>query len=309
MGFATDFKPGKVTTSAFMDGEIVIYRTRRGTLRVTRPYCPHLGAHLGAGGRIDGELLVCPFHHFAFAPDGTCRRTPYGTPPRARLSLLHTREAFGIVWVWHTHDDTPPEWELPDLPTNGNIPVHHAVDLAGHPQDVVENAIDYGHVPELHAVRFDVLSEPQAKGRTYHMTYDISRPMPPLGTVRQRGEFMLLGLAGFRFDLAIGRLLTAQAWVLGTPIGPWRVRMWYATDVTIDFGRLPAPLHRLPKRTLQRVASSLMNLWLVRDGRPDLPVYHHKAFVPHPRLNDGDGPIGAFRQWARQFYPSDPHHP
>ncbi|WKK24005.1 Rieske 2Fe-2S domain-containing protein [Streptomyces olivoreticuli] len=75
MGFAGDFKPGTVTTSAFMDGEIVIYRTRRGTLRVTRPYCPHLGAHLGAGGRIEGELLVCPFHHFAYAPDGTCQRT------------------------------------------------------------------------------------------------------------------------------------------------------------------------------------------------------------------------------------------
>ncbi|WKK24003.1 hypothetical protein QZH56_35915 [Streptomyces olivoreticuli] len=234
------------------------------------------------------------------------RPTPYGTPPRARLSLLHTREAYGIVWVWHAHDDTPPEWELPDLPASGNTPAHHAIDLAGHPQDVVENAIDYGHIPEIHGVGFKPLAEPVAKGRTYQMTYDISRPMPPLGTVRQRGEFTLVGLAGFRFNLAIGQLLTAQAWVLSTPIGPWRVRMWYATDVTIVVGEFPAPWHRLPQRPLQRAASSLMNAWLIRDGKADLPVYHHKTYVPHPKLNDADGPIGAFRQWASQFYPSDP---
>ncbi|MGI5466237.1 Rieske 2Fe-2S domain-containing protein [Streptomyces sp. CA-132043] len=84
VGIARDFKPGTVATVPFMDGEIVVYRTRRGTLRATRPHCPHLGAHLGAGGYVAGELLVCPFHRFGFGPDGVCETTPYSKPPRAR---------------------------------------------------------------------------------------------------------------------------------------------------------------------------------------------------------------------------------
>ncbi|MFJ2745639.1 Rieske 2Fe-2S domain-containing protein [Streptomyces sp. NPDC087440] len=307
VGFVSDFKPGTVTTSLFMGEEIVIYRTRRGTIKVTRPYCPHLGAHLGAGGRVDGELLVCPFHHFAFGPDGTCERTPYGSPPRARLSLLPTREAFGITWVWHSHDNQPPTWELPDLPTSGRIPAHHATDMSGHPQDIVENVIDYGHLPVVHGIEPTVLAEPVAKEQTYHLTYELARPMPPLGTVINTINFTFIGLAGTHAKIQVADgLLTADAWVLVTPIGPWRVRIWYASSATIGFDQLPAPWHRLPRRPLEQTVTSLMNHWLVRDGRTDFPIYHHKTYLPHPKLNKGDGPIGALRKWARQFYPGGP---
>ena len=38
--------------------------------RVFDAYCPHLGAHLGVGGRVDGGCLVCPFHEWTFRADG-----------------------------------------------------------------------------------------------------------------------------------------------------------------------------------------------------------------------------------------------
>ncbi|WP_372455096.1 hypothetical protein [Streptomyces buecherae] len=31
-------------------------------------------------------------------------------------------------------------------------------------------------------------------------------------------------------------------------------------------------------------------------------MWENKIFLSHPRLATGDGPIGFFRHWARQFY-------
>lgn len=53
----------------------------------------HLGAHLGHGGRVQGDIVICPFHGLGFNPAGECVRAPAGTtPPRAQLDLHPTIE-------------------------------------------------------------------------------------------------------------------------------------------------------------------------------------------------------------------------
>ena len=47
VGFSHEFKRGEVHTRKFFDGEVVVYRTEKGLLRVSDPYCPHMGAHFG----------------------------------------------------------------------------------------------------------------------------------------------------------------------------------------------------------------------------------------------------------------------
>ncbi|WP_425436809.1 Rieske 2Fe-2S domain-containing protein [Mycobacterium rhizamassiliense] len=42
-----------------------MYRTKSGLARAIEAYCPHLGAHLGHGGKVLGDELHCPFHAFA----------------------------------------------------------------------------------------------------------------------------------------------------------------------------------------------------------------------------------------------------
>lgn len=41
-----------------------------------------------------------------------------------------------------------------------------------------------------------------------------------------------------------------------------------------------------------------------RDFARDFPIWENKAYVDRPLLAGGDGPIGAYRRWARQFYAS-----
>ena len=39
-----------------------------------------------------------------------------------------------------------------------------------------------------------------------------------------------------------------------------------------------------------------------RQLEQDIPIWENKKFLKQPLVCDGDGPIGLFRSWARQFY-------
>ena len=114
VAFSDEVRPGAITTRPFMGGEVVVYRTPRGLLRAVRPRCPHLGAHLGVGGTLDGEEIVCPFHRFAFDPSGACVRTGYDLPPlKATLTQFPVCEANGSIYVWRHALGLAPQWQAP----------------------------------------------------------------------------------------------------------------------------------------------------------------------------------------------------
>ncbi|MEU8551381.1 Rieske 2Fe-2S domain-containing protein [Streptomyces roseoverticillatus] len=231
IGFSREWKAGSVGTRPFAGGDAVVYRTRRGVLRVIRPYCPHLGAHLGAGGTVDGEYLVCPFHRFAFAPDGTCARTPYGTPPRASLTLLPSREAYGIVWAWHSPDGAPPSGELPSLPGPFHSPrAFRATEEAGTPEEVTERVVGR------------ILSRAGSR----HVGRRALGPGAALVVI----EPVRRHLRAAPWSLAL--------WVLATPVSPGRVRRWTAGSAAV------APVARLPRPLSQRARQ---NSPVLRGGR------------------------------------------
>jgi hypothetical protein len=41
---------------------------------------------------------------------------------------------------------------------------------------------------------------------------------------------------------------------------------------------------------------------IARQLEQDIPIWENKIYVHPPVLVDGDGPIGLFRRWAKQFY-------
>ena len=51
--------PGAVKPLHNFGIDLVLFRTESGQVVVTDPYCPHLGAHLGYGGRVEGETIRC----------------------------------------------------------------------------------------------------------------------------------------------------------------------------------------------------------------------------------------------------------
>ncbi len=290
-----------------MGEDLVIYRTRSGILRASRPYCPHLGAHLGAGGTVDGEHLVCPFHKFGFDVDGKCVRTPFGPPPKASLSLVKITEAYGIVWAWHHHNGDAPSWNLPDLDLPGDhAPVYRGTDMAGHPQDVCENSFDYGHIQPLHGVEFlGEASPPREDGPFYDIEIKINRRLPLLGHRQHSVSAKVIGLGGISVVVDLAQLgIRSVNWVLATPIDPWRIRLHLAVSSRVTWGRhVPAFLRSPVSSGAARAVSSGMLVALERDIMRDFPIWHHKTYLEHPKLSRKDGLIGTFRKWASKFYP------
>ena len=117
-GLASELRPGAVLSRPFMGEDLVVYRTRSGQVRgralLRAPRCPSRSRRL-----VDGELIVCPFHSFAYDPAGVCVRTGYGTKPPARARLAHrpVRELNGLVLAWHGAEE--PSWEVPRLEADG----------------------------------------------------------------------------------------------------------------------------------------------------------------------------------------------
>src|SRR4051812_7091142 len=60
---------GDVTPAAMAGARLVLVRTARGLLAADA-VCPHRGAHLALGGRLDGESIVCPMHGYRISLGG-----------------------------------------------------------------------------------------------------------------------------------------------------------------------------------------------------------------------------------------------
>ncbi len=312
VGFSRELPAGKVLTRRFMGEDVVVYRTRAGAVRAVRPYCPHLGAHLGVGGTVEGELLVCPFHRFAFAPDGACAKVPVGKPPRARLDHYPIRERNGIIFVWHGEGE--PEWELPEVDDTGFGPtMSWSTELASHPQEILENMVDYTHLKELHGMDVLDTGSLDVEGPYLRLRMHVrAATVPVLGDIVVDQPLQVAGLGWALTEVALPNNAPAvRLWVLPTPIDPWRTRHHFAAaGATTLPARLPRRLLR-PLATLVSQAAAMMFLRVtVKLFGDDEPIWNHKEHYLHPRLAPQEKAIGQYRHWARQFYqdsrPQDP---
>ena len=122
-------------------------------------HCPHLGAHLAVGGKVEGDRLRCPFHGWAFdGESGACVDIPYGEgtriPARAAARAYPTLERNGMVWAWHHAEGGEPFYDVPvvaefDDPAWSPVVVR-AFEVAVPAQDMAENNVDYAHFRFVH---------------------------------------------------------------------------------------------------------------------------------------------------------------
>lgn len=318
VAFSDQLPAGAVLGRRLGGQELVIYRTRAGLVNAVEAFCPHLGAHLAYGGAVVGDDIRCPFHGFQFAPDGECTATGYGTkPPRkARLTLIPVREIHGIVLAYYDSQQAQPAWEPPSYDDEGWSPLlHTTLELRDHPQETVENAVDVGHFAIVHHYT-DVqsLRPLVTDGPLFTIAYSARRATPVLG--RLLGHQMLI-----EFDLVVHGLgysmvlvnvpefgIQARLFVLATPT--YEDRLDLSLGLNLRTGpalmqRLPA-LRLFPQALLQRLIARLIFNGFVSDVFQDKPIWENKAYLAQPALADGDGPVGRFRYWARQFYTDPP---
>lgn len=160
IAWADELAVGEVRCVHYFGQDIVCFRGESGRAYALDPYCLHLGAHLGVGGRVRGERIVCPWHNWEWNGDGSHALTPYSRlrcRPDLRIADWPLREWCGMLLAWHDRHRRPPSWEPPEVPQAGDpgfYPLHPHSRMLNrvrvHPQMIIENAADPYHIPPIH---------------------------------------------------------------------------------------------------------------------------------------------------------------
>lgn len=109
VGSAKDLAPRDVRPLRRFGRDLLLFRTERGIAVATDAYCPHARAYMGDGGEVQGETIVCPFHHWRYDVDGWCVNAPYRPGiPRPRLRSWPVVEHDGMIFLWHDPSGGPP---------------------------------------------------------------------------------------------------------------------------------------------------------------------------------------------------------
>lgn len=310
LGWSRDLPPGCVRPMWFMGEDIVAFRTLSGIPCAMDAYCPHLGAHLGYGGTVGQDTLRCPFHGFQFNVDGICTAVPYGTkpPPKARARVYPVYEEGGILMAFYDPEGRRPEWEIPPLDHAGWLPLKvKEWTLRGHPQETTENSVDLGHFAEIHGyTSVEMIKELVTVGPYLNAKYAMTRAGGLGGRpVRAIFEIHAHGLGYSLVELQVPSYgVRARLFVLATPLDGTNISLRVATTVfgQMDRTQVERSIAWVPWPLLKSIIARQVFAGLVHDVRQDFTIWMHKRYIQPPVLAEGDGPIGKYRLWARQFY-------
>ena len=100
-------------------------------------------------------------------------------------------------------------------------------------------------------------------------------------------------------EIAIQGGLTVRQMVLPTPVAERNV------DIYIGIAAKRHVRNRLVRALLapvERLAGWIVLQVVAYEVQRDQLIWDDKVYLEHPKLTPGDGPIGKYRHWVRQFY-------
>jgi nitrite reductase/ring-hydroxylating ferredoxin subunit len=279
---SADLEPGGVRALYYFARDLVLFRSvDDGRAHLVDAHCPHLGAHLAVGGRVEGSCLRCPFHGWLFEGDGgRCVEIPYAIgdriPSRARARSYPVVERNGFVWAWHHAREEPPFYEVPTVPELDDPdwlpPVLKEFEVAVAAEDMAENNVDYAHFQFVHGSEAIPETDFVVEG-TYKRT------------VSADGN---LAREGFGLGLGVVRVAGYTTFLSSTtPIDEEHVHVRWLFTSPRSVGEARA------REAAETFAAGVSQ---------DLPIWENKIYRSQPVLTKGERPILDQRRWARQFY-------
>lgn len=296
--FSDGLPVGGVLPLRYLGRDLVAWRGEDGVAHVMDAYCPHLGAHLGYGGRVAGCEIVCPFHWWQFDGEGRNTLVPYleSRNPSARIPSYPTAERNGFVFFWYHPRGEAPLWEVPEIPEcsdPGWSEYDRALWRVRAPwQELAENGPDFIHL------------------RTVHGTVDV----PELESFQCEGYVSRMR-ARVRFDTPRGPQegrIETDTWGPGFGVARFRGvldALFVAVNTPIDFEHTEVSFNYKIRRgdtADERARNERLGAAFIADLKrqeaEDIVIFDHKVHLTTPKLSAVDGPLVRFRRWATQFY-------
>ena len=297
-----------VLSVSWLGEELVLFRGEDGAARAIPAHCPHLGADLGQGGRVVGNTIECPFHHWRLDGDGRCVSVSGGRVPEARNAARRfpVCERNGAVMVWFDAPGRAPLWDVPALPEVADpewtrLRPARGATARTHVQEVCENGVDLAHFTVVHGHQIEAARTagfacdgPRLRHRisTTLRLSGLSRRLRRETTGSLEFEYHGLGMVVCRAQVVSWPFTSFLTVIYPLPREGGEVSI--EADVAIRRQGMFTPLLRvMATREAERAFAD------------DAAVLSHKAYLARPLLNDADGPIMLYRKWARQFYPME----
>lgn len=293
VAFLRDLGPG--VSPLELDGRaLMAVRDDRG-VRVFDARCPHRGAHLGYGGTVDGDSVVCPFHG---------NRVHLGSPAAQQFCVREYPTLCSIAGVFvrltEEHENGLGAY-LAGLEVTHHVVPSLTLDIAVPPEYVVENVFDADHFAVVHGLerrpRISVRPDPGG-ALNVESVFETQRPNQWQGD-RPDGEpvrtpFLARVFSPTLVVTELGDDGDAAAVVTAAtpvPAGTTRVRV----TVALPRQRAGGPA------TVREVAS------LVDGSRTafaqDSVVWEHLDPDVVPQWTGADGPVRQFREFCERFPP------
>jgi len=312
VAWSDDIGTGEVKALHYFGRDLAVWRGESGRLYASDAHCLHLGAHLGIGGEVEGENVVCPWHAWRWSGEGRNTFIPdsvQSCKEKLRLEVFAIEERYGIVLVWHDVAKRPPLWEVPVLdelegdewyPITPEMRVVHRLKV--HPQLVLENGADpihvkyvhgAGEVPDIQTYEFDGPKFRADVVATYGAGKE-STWLTPNGPVEAALEFNWIGggQGWVRWpDVLIASLQLTNV----TPIDDTYSDYWFCMTTKKESPEATAPSEALMKFVKHQMYTI----------EQDFPLWENMKVGVVPHFSPEEAPhYSALRRWAWQFYPN-----
>lgn len=306
-----EIKKGQILSRTFAGQEVVVFKTEAGKIAVLDAYCPHMGAHLGHGGKIVDETIICPFHGFCFdAIKGNCIKSGYDTKTSSKTKVFSwpTKVTGGLVFCYYHPNRAVPTWEIEDLEEEGWTDFKiHTWTLKSNVVEITENSVDIGHFYWVHKYENPyIIHELKREGPILRASYGMKR-LGKFGSVNEldtKFHIFQQGLGIAVVDTEVSPLnMNTRHLVLATPIDGETI--YLRIGAAVKEITQPSKIHPLatlvPKQILMKIIHHQVFKGYIHDVFQDFEIWKNKKYVHPPLLAKGDGPIMQYREWAAQF--------
>ena len=294
---STELKAGEVKPLRYFGRDLVIWRGEDGKARMLDAYCRHLGAHMGYGGKVEGNHLACPFHAWRYDETGVVQEIPYSTtiPPQVKKPCAHqwhVTEANRMIWFWYHPFGESPKWEVEHYgetsdPAWSDYEIHEWY-VWGGLQNMAENGVDAAHFKYIHGTA-TFPDYKQSWNGVRREAYVDAKMGTPKGEVDGR--------------IAFGSIGPGQSWTRFTGISE---TLLIAAITPVEKDKIHARFcFTQPQAQIQGPMAGLARA-LIRDickqFDQDKVVWDRQRYMPDASICSGDGPIATFRKYYAQFY-------
>jgi Phenylpropionate dioxygenase and related ring-hydroxylating dioxygenases, large terminal subunit len=302
VSYADELAIGDVKPLEYFGKELVLFRNRSGSAGLLDAYCPHLGAHLGHGGKVDGDSVRCPFHSWAFDRTGLCTDIPYAKAIPAKIASKPCLRSYpvaeknNVIWAWfHPHEREP----LFDVMENSEVDSADWRELGrfhwrlrGTVQEFNENGIDVAHFPIVHGIEAprtgEIIHDRHIRITKYMIDQLSNRDADKLhAVVVQNG-------AGQQFTRISRGGVPNLNLTYVTPVNEDEIEVRFAFFMERKYAE-----DSIEAKVGMLLADGTAGLQGVQG---DMRIWANKIHRANPILCDGDGPIMRYRRYFEQFY-------